>query len=75
MDTATVTRIVRDVIVSRRLPCELVLVEEDPRTWRVTIRDQQQGLVSFDVTKGIPVHVREAVRTRLESLKTRPSDE
>ena len=70
MDTATVTRIVRDVILNRRLPCELVDVQEDVRTWRVTIQSQQQGLVSFDVTKGIrPVHVREAVQTRLESLK------
>jgi len=50
MDTATVSRIVRDVILYRRLPCELVDVQEDVRTWRVTIRSQQQGLVSFDVT-------------------------
>jgi hypothetical protein len=69
MDTATVARIVRDVILSRRLPCELVLVEEDARTWRVTIRHQRQAEVSFDVMKGIlAVHLREAVRTRLESL-------
>jgi len=69
MDTATVTRIVRDVIVSRRLPCEIVDVQEDARTWRVTIRDPRQELVRFDVTKGIlAVHVREAVRTQLESL-------
>jgi hypothetical protein len=70
MDTATVTRIVRDVILNRRLPCELVDVREEARTWRVTIQSQLQGLVSFDVTKEIrPVHVREAVQTRLESLK------
>jgi hypothetical protein len=70
MDTATVTRIVRDVILNRRLPCDLVLVEENARTWRVTIRDQRQGLVSFDVAKGmIPVHVREAIQTQLDSLK------
>jgi hypothetical protein len=70
MDTATVTRIVRDIIVSRCLPCELVLVEEDARTWRVTIRDTRHELVSFNVTKGISAaHVREAVRTRLESPK------
>jgi hypothetical protein len=70
MDTATVTRIVRDVILNRRLPCELVDVQEEARTWRVTIHAEQQGLVSFDVTKGIrPVHVREAVQTQLESLK------
>ena len=69
MDTATVSRIVSDVILNSRLPCELVDVQEEARTWRVTIRDQQQGLISFDVTKGIrPVHVREAVQTRLESL-------
>ena len=69
MDTATVSRIVSDVILNSRLPCELVDVQEEARTWLVTIRDQQQGLISFDVTKGIrPVHVREAVQTRLESL-------
>jgi hypothetical protein len=70
MDIATVSRIVQDVILNRRLPCELVDVREDTRTWRVTIRDQQQELVSFGVTKGIlAVHVREAIETRLESLK------
>jgi len=70
MDTATVGRIVRDVILSRRLPFQLVDVQEKARTWRVSIRDQHQELVSFDVTKGIvAVHVREAVQTQLESLK------
>ena len=70
MDTATVGRIVRDVILNRRLPCELVDVQEEARTWRVTIDSKHEGLISFDVTKGIvAVHVREAVQAQLESLK------
>ena len=66
MTIATVAKIVRDLIREHELPCELVLVQDDARTFRVTIRADGHRLVSFDVAKGIPHHVREAIRAQLE---------
>ncbi len=66
MDTATVTRIIRDIIATERLSCELVLVQADARTWRVTVRGSWRQLVSFDVPKGTPAHVHDVVRAQLD---------
>ena len=66
MDTTRVGRIVRDIVVQGGFLCEVVTIHEDPRSWRVTIRDEGERLVTFDVPKGTPVQLREAIVDALD---------
>ena len=65
MDTTRVGRIVRDIVVHSGFSCEVVTIHEDPRSWRVPIREGQR-LVTFDVPKGTPVQLREAIVDALD---------
>jgi hypothetical protein len=68
MDVDDISRIVRDVIAAGGFPCTLLIAQMAGPVWRVTLRDDEDDLVSFDVAIGLsPAHVREAVQKHLEA--------
>ena len=69
VDIDRVGRIVRDIVLQGGFSCEVVAVHDDPRSWRVTVRDEGQRLVTFAVPKGTPVQVREAIVNALDSAE------